>query len=75
MTQEEFDKLPFRMVNHLSKKDEYAATYVNDKYGIIVCKHATLKDEFTFGRTRTHYIYKGVIYKSRKRLLEEIKNI
>lgn len=44
MTAEELSKIPFRMVSHLSMAHEYCSTYLNDEYGISICKH-TKKEE------------------------------
>ena len=71
MTAEELSKIPFRMVSHLAMVHEYCATYVNDEYGISICKHTKKKNEFEFGRSYTHFMYKGVVYKKKEKFLEE----
>ena len=75
MTAEELSKIPFRMVSHLSMAHEYCSTYLNDEYGISICKHTEKKNEFEFGRTCTHFMYKGVVYKMKKKFLEAFNKI
>lgn len=70
MTAEELSKIPFRMVSHLAMVHEHCATYVNDEYGISICKHTKKKNEFEFGRSYTHFMYKGVVYKTKEKFLE-----
>ncbi len=70
MTAEELSKIPFMMVAHFSMEHEHCSTYHNDEYGIGICKHTTKKNEFEFGRSYTHYMYKGVVYKTKKKFLE-----
>lgn len=41
-----------------------------------MCNHAKVKpDGYSFGRTHTHYMYKGVVYKSLPKFLEAIKDV
>lgn len=47
---------------------EYCITYQNDEYGIGICKHVQKKNEFE--RSYYHYMYKGVVYKTKKKFLE-----
>ncbi len=75
MTSEELSKIPFRMVSHLAMAHEHCATYVNNEYGIGMCKHTKKKNEFEFGRTYTHFMYKGVVYKTKEKLLEAYNRI
>lgn len=75
MTAEEFSKIPFRMVSHLAMAHEHSSTYVNDEYGIGMCKFTQKKNEFEFGRTYTHFMYKGVVYNTKEKLLEAYNKI
>lgn len=75
MTAEELSNIPFRMVSHLSMEHEHCATCVNDEYGISICKHTKKKNEFEFGRTCTHFMYKGVVYKTKKKFLEAYNRV
>lgn len=75
MTAEELSKIPFRMVSHLAMANEHCTTYQNDEYGIGICKHVQKKNEFEFGRSYCHYMYKGVVYKTKKKFLEAYNKI
>ncbi len=75
MTEEELSKISFKMVSHISMEHEHCSSYMNDEYGIGICRHVTKKNEFEFGRSYTHYMYKGVVYKSRKKFLEAYNNV
>ena len=75
MTEQEFDNIPFRMVSHLAMEHEHASTYVNEEYGFAVCKHVKKKDDFTFGRSYTHYMFQNKVYKTKSKFLEAIKEV
>ena len=75
MTREELNKLPFHMVYHASLSDKHVAIYLNIKYKIFMYKITKKKDDYTFGRTLTHYEYQGKVYKSLPKFLEVIKDI
>jgi hypothetical protein len=73
MTQEEFSKIPFRFVCHMSLKDENVATYSDESGRLGFSVVTPKKDEFTFGKGRTHYRIDEKIYKSKKKFLEALK--
>jgi len=75
MTADELSKIPFKMVSHLAMEDEHCSSYVNEEYGIGICRHTKKKSEFEFGRSYTHYWYKGVVYKTKKKFLEAYNRI
>lgn len=75
MTEEEFSKIPFRMVSHLAMAHEHCSTFVNEEYGISIQKLTKKKDEFEFGKTYTHFTYKGVVYTTKKKFLEAYNKI
>lgn len=75
MTLEELRKVPFRMQSHMAMADEHIATYINEQYGFGMCKRTKKKDEFTYGRTITHYMFGGVVYKSLLKFLEAIEDV
>lgn len=75
MTAEELSKIPFRMVSHLAMAHEHCSTYMNEEYGFCICKHTEKKNEFKFGRTRTYYKYKGVVYTTKKKFIEAYNKI
>ena len=76
MTREEFEKVPFRMVSHVSMVHEHIATYVNKQYGFrISCRTPVKKNGFEFGKTRRRFLYQGKWYKSLDEFLEAIKDV
>lgn len=75
MTQEEFQKIPFRFVSSLAMEDEHTITYWNNEYRIGICKHTKKNAYGEFGRSYTHYQYLGKTYKSLPKFLEAIKDV
>lgn len=73
MTEQELSKIPFRCVCHLALKDEHIATYSDESGRLGFSVTTPKKDEFTFGKGRTHYRIDGKIYKSKKKFLEALK--
>lgn len=75
MTLEELKKVRFKFQSHIAMADEHIATYINEQYGFMMIVRTPKKDEFTFGRTITHYMFRGVVYKSLPKFLEAIKDV
>ena len=75
MTLEELKKLRFRMQSHVAMEDEHIASYVNDDYGFIMQVITKKKNEFKFGRSKRHFIYKDKRYRSLPKFLEAIKDL
>ena len=75
MTAEEFSKIPFKMVSHISMEHACLATYVNEELGIQACKRTERKGLYDFGETHTTYKYKDVTYDSADDLLEAFNSI
>lgn len=75
MTAEGLSNIPFRMVSHLSMEHGHCTTYVNDEYGISICEHTRKKYEFEFERSYCHYMYKGMVYKTKKKFLKAYNKI
>ena len=73
MTEQELSKIPFKCVCHLAMADEHIATYSDESGRLGFCTHTPQKDEFTFGKGRTHYRIDKKIYKSKKKFLEALK--
>lgn len=74
MTQEELEKIPFHFVSHLSMVDEHVATYSDESGRLGFCKITPKKDEFTFGKSRTHYRIDEKIFKTKEKFLEALKD-
>lgn len=75
MTKEEFSKIPFKMVSHINMEDESIGTYVNEEFGISMCKRTERKGFFDFGDTHTTYMYKDETYDNADDLLEAYNSI
>lgn len=75
MTLEELKKVPFRMQSHMALADEHIATYINEQYGFMMIVRTPKKGEFTFGRAKRHFGYRGALYKSLPKFLEAIKDV
>lgn len=75
MTAEELAKIPLRYLSHLSMAHEHCTVYANDDYNIRVCLHTAVKRDGTFGRTYTHYSHNGIVYKTKAKFLEAIKDL
>ena len=73
MTHEEFHKLPFRMVSHMSLDTEHLAAYKAEtqKGNIVIhtCTRRLRKGEF--GKSSRTYIFRNEEYKSVDELLED----
>lgn len=60
---------------HLAMAHEHCSTYVNEEYGISICRHTKKTNDLDFGRTYMHFMYKGVVYKTKKKFLEAFNKI
>lgn len=72
MTHEEFHKLPFRMVSHMSLATEHMAAYkAETPKGDIVIQTCTRKRKNgEFGKSSRIYIFRGKEFKSVDELLK-----
>lgn len=77
MTEEEFNNIPFTMTCHLNMCDEHCSTYVstNPFLNLGMCIHVPYKDGKPFGRSYTHYMWNGKVYKSKKKLIDDMNKI
>ena len=75
MTIEEFKKIPVRETCHLAMEHEYTTTYASEDGRIGVCVHVP-RDPISGepkGRSYRHYMIDGKVIKSKKKLIEAIK--
>lgn len=72
MTIEEFIKIPFHMVAHMSMEHEHTCTYESGDGHLGFCDHTKKTGEFTFGRTHRHWRIKDKVYKSKQKFLEAL---
>jgi len=75
MTIEEFNKIPFQFISHLAMEDEHTTTYASKDRRFWICQHVNYKDGEPKGRSYTHYRIDGNVYKTKKKLIEAIKNL
>ena len=77
MTKEKLEKIPFRMVSHLSMEDEHCITYkaVHPFLDLGMCIHQPYKDGVPKGKSYTHYMWNGKVYKSLEKLLDAMNQI
>lgn len=75
MTVEEFKKIPMRWQSHLALKSEHSTVYASKCRRFGVCFHTIKRKDGIFGRTYTHYMVDGKVYKSEKALAEGLKDV
>ena len=76
MTKEEFGKIPFKFVGHISMEGEHQRSYTNEQFGFNICVVTKSYNEgMMFGRSRRWYQYKGKWYGTLKKFLEAIKDV
>lgn len=76
MTSKELRELPWKWQSHLAMEDEHATCYAA-RIGFEMigkCVHTIKKDDYTFGRSYTHYMWRRKVYKTGKKLLDVINN-
>lgn len=74
MTEQDFAKIKFRIVSHVSMKQQHSCICesINHEPRIALYVRTRINDDGNFGRTITHYIFNGKTYKSKKKFLEAI---
>ena len=77
MTHEEFHKLPFRMVSHMSLATEHLAAYKAEtpKGGVRIRVHVRKRKNGEFGKSSRVYIFRGKEYKTVDELLKDYNGI
>ena len=65
------------MQSHLALESEHASVYTANVEGIKVdkCVHVLKKNDYDFGRSYTHYMIDGKVYKSHKSAVEAINKL
>lgn len=74
MTIEEFEKVKFHFHSHMSMEDEHTTTYFSEDGKIGFCDHVPFKNGEPHGRPYRHYWLNGKVYKTKKKLLEALKD-
>lgn len=74
MTLLQLQQLPWRFQSSLAMEHEHATTYAAKIGGksISKCVHTIKKADGTFGRSYTHYLFDGKVFKSHSKVLEAI---
>lgn len=77
MTHEEFHKLPFRMVSHMSLATEHMAAYKAEtpKGDIVIQTHTRKRKNGEFGKSSRVYIFRDKEYKTIDELLKDYNGI
>lgn len=77
MTREEVNKIPFKFSLHLNKEGEHCTTYTAEHNGHTfgMCKHVPYKDGEPKGRTYTHYMVDGKVFKTIEKFYEYCESI
>ena len=73
MTAEELADIPFHMVSHLSMEGEHCSVYEDDSKRLSLCYHVPYRDGEPCGRTYTHYMIDGKVYKTKEKFIEALK--
>lgn len=74
MTIEEFEKIPFRFVSHMSMSDMHISTYVSDDGRFSFADFVPYKNGEPHGRSYRHYCIGKKHYNSKKKFLEALKD-
>ena len=74
MTEEEFGKLSFYLVAHMSLAYVHTRTYADDSGRLGYCVHTRKKKNGDFGRSYTHYRIDKQVYKQKEKFLEALKD-
>ena len=73
MTYEEFKKVQFHWVGHLSMDTEHSNTYIDETGRLGVCVHTTKLKNGNFGKSKTHYRIDKHIYKSKDEFITALE--
>lgn len=77
MTLLQLHRLPWKMMSYLAMEHEHASVYETELDGLKIgkCVHVTKKNDYDFGRSYTHYMIAGKVYKSHKSAVEAINKL
>ena len=76
MTKEEFVKIPFKFVGHISMIDEHQQSFKNEQYGFSMVIVTRMNcNGMIPGRSRKWFFYKGKWYGQLTKFLEAIKDV
>jgi hypothetical protein len=72
MTFEEFEKLHFNFVAHMSLGSVHTRTYKDDSGRLGYCIHTHIKKNFETGRSYIHYRIDENVYKTKDKFVEAL---
>lgn len=72
MTEEELNKVPFKMVTHLAMEDCHCSTYISKDGRIGFCDHVPKKTNGDFSKGYRHWQIDGKVYKTKEKFLEAL---
>lgn len=72
MTFEEFEKLDFHFVCHMSLRSVHTRTYKDDSGRLGYCIHTHIKKNFETGRSYIHYRIDENVYKTKDKFVEAL---
>lgn len=80
MTIAEFQNLKWQFSSHFALADKHVVThYVKyNRHHFTICKHVPsmeYKMEHPYARSYTHYVIDDTVYKTKKKLIEAIKEL
>lgn len=72
MTKEEINQIPFKFSSHMSMEDEHTTTYSAsyNEHLFAVCQHVPFKNGEPKGRTYTHYMVDGKVFKTKEKFYQ-----
>ena len=74
MTFEEFEKLHFNFVAHMSLVGVHTRTYQDDSGRLGYCVHTHIKKNFEAGRSYIHYRIDSKVYKTKEKFVEALSD-
>lgn len=81
MTPEEINKIRFKLLSHVAMANEHVCSYiaVDVPFELRMCSHTPVDNyetgELAYGRAYRHYMLNGVVYNTRKKLYEAMKEL
>ena len=77
MEKEEINKIPFKFHTHLNMEHKHCTTYTAEYKGhqFAMCKHVPYKDGVPKGRTYTHYMVDGKVFKTLQKFYEHCETL
>lgn len=77
MKKEEVNKIPFQFSCHMSMEDEHTTTHTAEYNGhhFAICNHTPYKNGSPVGRTYSHYMVDGKVFKTKEKFYEHCETL